>query len=86
MIISPASNTSSAVTANVMSAGMMSNIGNFVKKNAVMLGVGAVGIGAAIYMMTRKKKRAALSGIPRVSRPKRRKSTNSKRLKPMKLV
>ena len=86
MIISPATDTSSAITANVMSAGMMSNIGNFVKKNAVMLGIGAVGIGAAIYMMTRKKKRSGLSGISRPKRRKRRKTTNSKRLKPMKLV
>ena len=85
MIISPASGNSSAVTANVMTGGMMSNIGNFVKKNAVMLGIGAAGIAGAIYFMTRKKKRQGLSGIPKSSNIKKRKTINRKRLKPIKL-
>ena len=33
-----------------------SSIGDFVKNNALMLGIGAVGVGAAIYFMTQKKK------------------------------
>jgi hypothetical protein len=87
MIISPASGNSSAVTANVMTGGMMANIGNFVKKNAVMLGIGAMGIAGAVYFLTRKKKRAGLSGISRRksvrAHPRGRPTT--KRLKPMKL-
>jgi cysteine synthase len=85
MIISPASNNSSAVTANVMTGGMMSNIGTFIKKNAVMLGIGAVGIAGAVYFLNRKKKaKRGLSGIPR-KRTQTRK-TKQTRLKPMKLV
>ena len=82
MIISPASGNSSAVTANVMTGGMMSNIGNFIKKNAVMLGLGAVGIAGAVYFLTRKKKSKGLSGVSRRV-PKRRKSPP--RLKSIKL-
>ena len=97
MIISPASGNSSAVTANVMTGGMMSNIGNFIKKNAVMLGLGAVGIAGAVYFLTRKKKGKGLSGIPRRvgahprgrPRPKRRVGAyprgRPKRLKSIKL-
>jgi len=60
----------------------MSNVGNFIKQNAVMLGIGAVGIGAAIYFLNRKKKGSrGLSGISRTRKP-----TKHKRLKPMKLV
>jgi cysteine synthase len=78
MIISPASGNSSAVTANVMTGGMMSNVGSFIKKNAVMLGIGAVGIAGAVYFLTRKKKgkNKGLSGIRRKS-PNRRKSPKS---------
>jgi hypothetical protein len=79
MTVSPAQGNSSAVTASVMPGGMMSNIGSFIKQNAVMLGVGAVGIGAAIYLMTRKRDSGkGLSGVTR-----KRKST--KTLKAMKL-
>jgi phosphotransferase system glucose/maltose/N-acetylglucosamine-specific IIC component len=91
MIISPASSNSSAVTANVMTGGMMSNIGNFIKKNAVMVGLGVAGIGAAVYFLTRKKKSKGLSGVSRrVGRsPKRRVGANPrghpKRLKSIKL-
>jgi hypothetical protein len=89
MIISPASGNSSAVTANVMTGGMMSNIGSFIKKNALMLGIGAAGIAGAIYLMTRKKKSSrGLSGVvgahPR-GRPKPKRRTNPHRLKPIKL-
>jgi phosphotransferase system glucose/maltose/N-acetylglucosamine-specific IIC component len=85
MIISPASGNSSAVTANVMSGGMMANIGNFVKKNAVMLGIGAMGVAGAVYFLTRKKKRSkGLSGISRRKTVKRR-TTKAKRLKPINL-
>ena len=50
-----------------MFGGMMSNIGEFVKKNAIILGIGALGIGAAIYFMTRKKSKTSkgLSGVSR---------------------
>jgi hypothetical protein len=66
MIISPAQGNSSAVTASIQTGGMMSNIGNFIKKNAVMLGIGAVGIAGAIYLMNRKKKSGkGLSGVGR---------------------
>jgi len=78
MIISPASGASSAVTANVMPGGMMSNVGAFLKKNAVLVGVGAIGIAGAVYFLTRKKKSAkskGLSGVTqRRSRPRRRKA------------
>jgi hypothetical protein len=87
MIISPASGNSSAVTANVMTGGMISNIGNFVKKNAVMLGVAALGIGGVIYFMTRKKKGKGLSGVragahsrSRSKRPNRPQSLKSIKL------
>jgi hypothetical protein len=56
-----------------------------------MLGIGAVGIAGAIYFLTRKKKKG-LSGIsPRVrahprGRPRPKRRTGSKRIKPMKLV
>jgi hypothetical protein len=92
MIISPANDTSSAVTANVMTGGMMSNIGTFIKKNAVILGIGAVGIAGAVYFMTRKK-RPGLKGLAGLSRlPQTRTRTrktkhprNAKRLKSIKL-
>jgi hypothetical protein len=89
MIISPASGNSSAVTANVMTGGMMSNIGNFIKKNAVMLGIGAIGIAGAMYYLNRKKKRPGLSGLPR-RKPVRanlrvRPTKKAKRFKPIKL-
>ena len=91
MIISPASGNSSAITANVQAGGMINNIGAFIKKNAVMLGIGAAGIGAAIYFMTRKKVgvhprgRPNLSGVSRRGRPKSKRRSSSKRLKPIKL-
>jgi len=76
MVISPASGQSSAVTVNTMTGGMMSNISAFLKKNALLVGVGAVGVGAAIYFMTRKKKsanrRSSLSGVT-PSRTRKRK-------------
>jgi len=93
--IVPATATSSAVTANVMTGGAMSNIGNFIKKNAVMLGVGAAALAGGIYLLTRKKKSRGLSGVSRtraVSRqrpPSRkritRKSNTPKRLKALRL-
>ena len=67
----------------------MSNIGAFIKKNALMLGIGAVGIAGAIYFLTRKKKRSGLSGVSRRTRPsgvsRRRVGVRSKHLKPIKL-
>ena len=65
-----------------MFGGMMANIGNFMKKNAVLIGVGVVGIGALIYLMTRKKKApTGISGIRnQKSKFKNRKSRNPKRL------
>ena len=81
MIISPASGNSSAVTANVMTGGMMSNIGSFIKKNAVMLGAGAVGIAGAVYFLTRKKKK----GLSGVSRRATKRRTTKRRSTPQRL-
>jgi hypothetical protein len=83
MIISPAGGNSSAVTANVMTGGMMSNIGTFIKKNALMFGLGAAGIGAAVYFLTRKKKSG--KGLSGVSRTRRKRPNSPKRLKSIKL-
>lgn len=82
MIISPATAQSSAVTANVMTGGMMANVGAFLKKNALLLGVGAVGIGAAVYFMS-KKKRSGLSGLPQ---RRKRKSPTTKRRSAMRSI
>ncbi|GHT78360.1 hypothetical protein FACS189464_1660 [Bacteroidia bacterium] len=49
---------SSSVKVTPMTGGMMDNIGAFFKKNALIMGVGAVGIAAAIYFITRKKKKS----------------------------
>jgi hypothetical protein len=85
MIISPATQNSSAITANVQAGGMISNIGNFVKKNAVMVAAAALGIGGLAYYLTRKKKRTGLSGVSRKrptrpNRPQRHKPLKSLKL------
>ena len=87
MIISPATDSSSAVTANVMAGGMMSNISAFIKKNVIWVGLGAAGLAGAIYLMTRKKKssRKGLSGVSRKIQPAKRKSSKPKRMKPLKI-
>lgn len=91
MIISPSSGSSSAVTAEVMTGGMMSNIGAFIKKNAVLIGVGAAIAAGGIYFLNRKKKssRGLSDGVRTYSRPttKRRngKSRSKNLIKPMKL-
>ena len=86
MIISPSTDTSSAVTAKVMTGGMMSNIGEFFKKNAIWLGVGAIGIAGGIYLLTRNKKSGTgkskgLSGVSRSRTQKRKPKTRMKSMK-----
>jgi hypothetical protein len=78
--------SNSSVTTNIMTGGMISNIGAFIKKNAVMLGIGAAGVAGAIYLMSRKKKsRLGLSGLPKLTKMNKRKTRTTKRLKPIKL-
>jgi hypothetical protein len=85
----PATQTpASQTTVSVQTGALMSNIGNFIKKNAVLLGIGAIGLAAGIYFLTRKNKKSkGLSGISRRKRSskKRAKRSNSKTLKAKKL-
>jgi hypothetical protein len=48
----------SSVKVTPMTGGLMDNIGAFFKKNAIIMGVGAVGIAVGIYFLTRKKKKS----------------------------
>ena len=66
--------TSSETNINILTGGMLSNVGAFIKKNALLLGLGVLGVGGAIYLLTRKKKKS-LSGISRRKRTVRKKST-----------
>ena len=69
IIISPPREAclSSDISVKPLVGGILDNISAFVKKNAVIIGLGAVGMGAAIYFLTRKKKKTGkgLSGISR---------------------
>ena len=70
------------VSVSPMVGGVMSNVAAFVKKNAVIIGIGVVALGAAIYFATRKNKKSkGLSGVSR-----RRSTTNRSRRKHKRLT
>jgi len=74
---------------NIMKGGLMSNIGDFLKKNAVWVGVGVAGLAGTIYLMTRKKKsNKGLLGASHRPKPRIQKRTSSKpkRIKAQKLT
>ena len=74
------------VTVTPMVGGMISNVGDFIKKNAVVIGLGAIGIGAVIYFMTRKENKSkGLSGATYRRRRATSRSRTPKRLTAKKL-
>ena len=86
-IVNPIAGASlSDVKVSMMTGSLMTNIGDFVKKNAIMLGVGALALGAGIYLLVRKKnaRKKTLSGLTRTHKPKRTHKPQ-KQLKSLKL-
>ena len=58
--------SSHAVTTQIMPGSLTTNVGDFLKKNALWIGLGVVGVAGAVYLMRKNKpkKNRGLSGIP----------------------
>jgi hypothetical protein len=65
-------NVPAETTVTPMSGGLMQNIGNFFKKNAILISAGAVVIGGVTYYVLFKPKHTKRGGLSGVRRSKKK--------------